>query len=185
MKKVIHLDEQNKMLLDDQQEILDNTRDRIFLAMKAKGLSQKEFATAIGTSSQTITDWKKGKSRSYMQKLPLIASILDTNLNWICNGIGDSTAPESKENQATDRLIEMAYLSRFVGYDGKYTGDLQQRLTALGIDFNEFTRQEKKPTVQDDGLSEAEQALMDMFRQLTPEQQDMVIRMVQAAADKL
>ena len=42
----------------------------------------------------------------------------------------------------------------------------------------------KKPTVQDDGLSEAEQALMDQFRQLTPEQQDMVIRMVQAAADK-
>lgn len=43
----------------------------------------------------------------------------------------------------------------------------------------------KKPTVQDDGLTEAEQALMDLFRQLTPDQQDMVIRMVQAAADKL
>ena len=42
----------------------------------------------------------------------------------------------------------------------------------------------KKPTVQDDGLTEAEQALMDLFRQLTPDQQDMVIRMVQAAADK-
>ena len=42
----------------------------------------------------------------------------------------------------------------------------------------------KKPTVKDDGLTEAEQALMDLFRQLTPDQQDMVIRMVQAAADK-
>ena len=44
-------------------------------------------------------------------------------------------------------------------------------------------RDEKKPTVQDDGLTEGERVLMKQFRQLTPEQQDMVLRMVQAAAD--
>lgn len=54
----------------------------------------------------------------------------------------------------------------------------------LGVTTSELLGETKKPTVQDDGLSEAEQALMDQFRQLTPEQQDMVIRMVQAAADK-
>lgn len=54
----------------------------------------------------------------------------------------------------------------------------------LGITTSELLGETKKPTVQDDGLTEAEQALMDLFRQLTPEQQDMVIRMVQAAADK-
>ena len=36
-----------------------------------------------------------------------------------------------------------------------------------------------------DGLSEGEQALITLFRQLTPDQQEMVLRMVQAAADKL
>ena len=160
----------NKNLLDDQKELLDKIRDRIFSSMKSKGISQKELAAAIGTSSQTITDWKKEKSRSYMQKLPLIASILGTNLDWLCRGIGDGSAPESKDNQALDHLIETAYLSRFIGYDGKYTGDLKKH--------------KEKPTVQDDGLSEAEQALINLFRALTPEQQDMVIRMVQAAADK-
>lgn len=54
----------------------------------------------------------------------------------------------------------------------------------LGVTTSELLGEKKEPTVQDDGLSEAEQALMDQFRQLTPEQQDMVIRMVQAAADK-
>ena len=54
----------------------------------------------------------------------------------------------------------------------------------LGVTTSDLLGETKKPTVQDDGLSEAEQALMDQFRQLTPEQQDMVIRMVQAAADK-
>ena len=167
------MDENNKTALEEQKVLLDETRDRIFSSMKAKGLSQKELATAIGASSQTITDWKKGKSRSYMQKLPLIASILGTNLDWLCSGVGDGSVPESEEHQAMDHLIEAAYISRFVGYDGKYTGELK-----------DLPENKEKPTVQDDGLSEAEQALMDQFRQLTPEQQDMVIRMVQAAADK-
>lgn len=54
----------------------------------------------------------------------------------------------------------------------------------LGVTTSDLLGEKKEPTVQDDGLTEAEQALMDQFRQLTPEQQDMVIRMVQAAADK-
>lgn len=54
----------------------------------------------------------------------------------------------------------------------------------LGTTTSELLGETKKPTFQDDGLMEAEQALMDLFRQLTPDQQDMVIRMMQAAADK-
>lgn len=54
----------------------------------------------------------------------------------------------------------------------------------LGVTTSELLGETKKPTVQDDGLTEAEQALMDLFRQLTPDLQDLVIRMVQAAADK-
>lgn len=54
----------------------------------------------------------------------------------------------------------------------------------LGVTTSDLLGEKKEPTVQDDGLTGAEQALMDQFRQLTPEQQDMVIRMVQAAADK-
>lgn len=46
-----------------------------------------------------------------------------------------------------------------------------------------LTEKKEEPTAQDDGLTEGERALMKQFRQLTPEQQDMVLRMVQAAAD--
>lgn len=55
----------------------------------------------------------------------------------------------------------------------------------LGITTSELLGEKIEPTVGDDGLSDGEQALLNLFRQLTPEQQDMVIRMVQAAADKL
>ncbi len=62
---------------------------------------------------------------------------------------------------------------------------VQMLANYLGVTTSQLLGETKKPTVQDDGLTDAEQALMDLFRQLTPEQQDMVIRMVQAAADKL
>lgn len=55
----------------------------------------------------------------------------------------------------------------------------------LGVTTSELLGETKEPTVQDDGLTDGEQALLNLFRQLTPEQQEMVIRMVQAAADKL
>ena len=55
----------------------------------------------------------------------------------------------------------------------------------LGVTTSELLGEKKEPTVEDDGLTDGEQALLALFRPLTPEQQDMVIRMVQAAADKL
>ena len=55
----------------------------------------------------------------------------------------------------------------------------------LGGTVSDLLGEKKEPTVQDDGLSEGERALMTLFRQLTPDQQEMVLRMVQAAADKL
>ena len=55
----------------------------------------------------------------------------------------------------------------------------------LGVTTSDLLGEKKEPTAQDDGLSEGERALMTLFRQLTPDQQEMVLRMVQAAADKL
>lgn len=55
----------------------------------------------------------------------------------------------------------------------------------LGVTVSDLLGEKKEPTVQDDGLSDGERTLMTLFRQLTPDQQEMVIRMVQAAADKL
>lgn len=55
----------------------------------------------------------------------------------------------------------------------------------LGVTTSDLLGEKKEPTAQDDGLSEGDLALITLFRQLTPDQQEMVIRMVQAAADKL
>ncbi|HJG85745.1 helix-turn-helix transcriptional regulator [Pseudoflavonifractor capillosus] len=70
------------------------------------------------------------------------------------------------------------------GRSQSYTKYLPKISEVLGTTVEYLLTGEKtEPTVQDDGLTEGERALMKQFRQLTPEQQDMVLRMVQAAAD--
>ena len=82
------------------------------------------------------------------------------------------------------------------GVGGSFINDIErgrvpsvakvQMLAAyLGVTTSALLGETAEPTAGDDGLSEGEQALLSLFRQLTPEQQEMVIRMVQAAADKL
>ncbi|MGO5024592.1 hypothetical protein ACTQ4E_16200 [Lawsonibacter sp. LCP25S3_G6] len=54
----------------------------------------------------------------------------------------------------------------------------------LGVPTSTLLGEKIRPLSKDDDLTQAEQALMDEFRKLTPDQQDMVVRMVRAAAEK-
>ena len=112
--------------MDTNNKTLDGIRDRIFSVLESEPISQKEFSSLLGISPQTITDWKKGKSSSYYQKLPLIADALNVNLNWLVDGKGEKS-PQKKDVQATDRLIGTAYETRFVKFDGsriKFSGGI-------------------------------------------------------------
>ena len=102
------------------------------------------------------------------------------NIQRICKEKGTTPTVAGKESGAGKDLVS-AMKRR-----GVLPSIEKMRLLAeyLGVTTSELLGETKKPTVQDDGLTEAEQALMYLFRQLTPDQQDMVIRMVQAAADK-
>lgn len=104
--------------------------DRIFMLLSEKGIEQKDFAKALNISPTALSDWKSRRIKSYRNRLPEIAEILGTSVEYLATG------------------------------------------------------EERPATENGDGLSEAEQGLIDLFRRLTPEQQDMVLRMVQAASDK-
>lgn len=102
------------------------------------------------------------------------------NIQKICKERGTTPTVAGRESGAGKDLVSN------MKQRGVLPSIEKMRLLAdyLGVTTSDLLGEKKEPTVQDDGLSEAEQALMDQFRQLTPEQQDMVIRMVQAAADK-
>lgn len=129
--------------MDDSNKMLDDMRDRLFAKLEAEGISQKAFSENLGVSPQTITDWKKGKSRSFTQKLPLISAILHCDLGWLIDGSGDPQP--QKDDETFARILDMAHESRFVKYDGTHVAST-------------FVSPEKKPAPtpeSEDGLVNA------------------------------
>lgn len=77
-------------------ELYKSSLNRIFEMMKLRGLTQKEFAKRLGVSSQTITDWKNGKSLSFMEGRYMVemAKILDSNTEYLMFGDGPKEAKD-------------------------------------------------------------------------------------------
>lgn len=180
---------------------MSTTVDRIFSLLNKRGIEQKEFARLIGTSDKTVSAWKTGRAKSYTKYLSKIAEVLGVTTDYLVNGNSDIliTSHDLPPQGSLKDLLEAGEFSihnlfddvkEFIATDSdSLISRLNSPSCALYSEIKFYDRtveQTEKPIIlSNNGLSDAEQALMDMFRQLTPDQQDMVIRMVQAAADKL
>ncbi len=84
----------------------DATRDRIFLLVKELHMSQKEFAQALDVNPQTVTDWKKGKSNSFMGKVGPISSVLHTSVPYLLLGSGERySSHKDNENKQLAQML--------------------------------------------------------------------------------
>ena len=108
------------------------------------------------------------------------ASIFVQNIKNYCQLKGVKPTTACKESG-----VGASFISDINRGQTPSVSKVQMLADYLGVTTSELLGEKTEPTVGDDGLSDGEQALLNLFRQLTPEQQDMVIRMVQAAADKL
>jgi transcriptional regulator with XRE-family HTH domain len=180
---------------------MSTTVDRIFSLLDKRGIEQKEFARLIGTSDKTVSAWKTGRAKSYTKYLAKIAEVLGVTTDYLVNGNSDIliTSHELPPQGSLDELLEAGELSTRLLFDNvkdfistgsdRLISSLNSPSCALYSEikfYDKAVEQTEKPIIlSNNGLSDAEQALMDLFRQLTPDQQDMVIRIVQAAADKM
>ena len=60
--------------------------DRIFELVDKKYEEQRDFASEIGVGPSMVSAWKNGKSESYMKRLPKIAEVLNTSVEYLMNG---------------------------------------------------------------------------------------------------
>lgn len=81
-----------------------DTRDRIFELLDAQGMEQKAFAEAVGVSEVIVTNWRKGRSKSYKAYLVQIAQVLGTTTADLL-GEKQQSSPPSEE----DRLPPIWY----------------------------------------------------------------------------
>lgn len=64
-----------------------DTLHKILDAMWKQGLSDIDFCKAVGINKSSVTDWKKGKTKSYMRHIPKIAEVLGVSEEYLLVGV--------------------------------------------------------------------------------------------------
>lgn len=57
--------------------------DRIRLARKAKGMTQKSLAETIGVKGNSISDWEKNKCKPDVDTLELLMGVLNIDFDYL------------------------------------------------------------------------------------------------------
>lgn len=179
---------------------MSSTSERIFNLLDEKGLEQKEFAKLIGTSDKTVSAWKTGRAKSYSKYLSQIAEVLDTSIDYLINGNTEiirishdlpaqGSLDELLKNGSNMAKVLFQRVQEFADENLSVKKQLDSPTCSLCYEmlfYDPAVESIEKPVIlSEDGLSAEEKSLISIFRHLTPDQQEMVIRMVQAAADKL
>ena len=88
-----------------------NTLDKILSLLTEKGIQQKTFAENIGVTKHTITDWKNGRSKSYMKYIDKIADFFDVCADYLVEKTDDKS-PLPKEAINIFDNVDMNAFSR-------------------------------------------------------------------------
>ena len=78
-----------------------DTKTRIFDLLDKRGIEQKSFAAEVGVSEDTVSNWRRGVSKSYSRYLVQIAQVLGTTTADLL-GEKQQSSPSK-----TDRLLEV------------------------------------------------------------------------------
>ena len=95
--------------------------DRLKARRKEKGYSQEQLAEILEVSRQSITKWETGTAYPELRKLIMLASTLDTDLDWLlmdermeCADEGEGLTEEAHEGAPVQdvRSLERAMQAR-------------------------------------------------------------------------
>lgn len=75
--------------------------DRIFELADKKYQEQRDFAVALGIQPPRVSEWRRRKSESYMKRLPQIAELLGTSVEYLITG--EKKAPAGQEADGREK----------------------------------------------------------------------------------
>ena len=80
--------------------------ERMERLLRDQGKTKQSLGKRLGLSRGTYSNWKLGKSKSYLKQIDVIAEFLDVSPNYLLRGIED--APESgTQNLIEDELLRV------------------------------------------------------------------------------
>ena len=77
--------------------------------MKSKHISQQDICINLNLRKQAFTDWKAGKSESYLKHLPQIAEILNVSVDYLLGKTDDPT-PSGIEMTEEEKTSSDSYI---------------------------------------------------------------------------
>ena len=86
-------------------EYMDDTLTMIFSLIKKQKKKQTELARCLGIKPQTITDWKSGKNKSYINYIKQIAEFLNVSTDRLLGIEPQKSTPIKQDRSAViDRI---------------------------------------------------------------------------------
>lgn len=85
-----------------------NTLDKILHLLKSRQIEQQEFAKAIGVGKHVISEWKNGKTKSYLKHIDKIADFFEVSTDYLLGQ--EKTAPA--EQSLTDKQGQVLSLAK-------------------------------------------------------------------------
>lgn len=82
-----------------------DTLDKILLLMKQKRLKQKSLANELELNETVFSDWKKGKSKSYLKYIYHIADFLETSPEYLLGKTDVMTSPTTEQQDDFIKLL--------------------------------------------------------------------------------
>ncbi|MBR0365741.1 MAG: helix-turn-helix transcriptional regulator [Clostridia bacterium] len=114
------------------------TFDRIFFLLNEKGITQNEFAAAIGVRKQAVTEWKNGTTKSYMKYIDKIAAFLGVSVDYLLNGTQPGSDPAAGTSFAEPQISKD--LMAIIKYYNELSGDGQ----AKALEYIEMLRDRER-----------------------------------------
>lgn len=74
-----------------------NTVEKIIALIKEKGIDEKTFLNDVGLNKSSLSDWKKGTTKSYIRHIDKIAKYFNVSTDYLLGNTADPTIPEDDE----------------------------------------------------------------------------------------
>lgn len=116
--------------MDIKQKNYETVLQTICNLLKENNLQQKDLCDALNLKNKSFTEWKAGRSSSYMKKLPEIADYFGVSVSYLLGNEEKEKTPD--ENNLTEGEQMLLALFRQVPED-KQPHLIQLIKVALGM----------------------------------------------------
>jgi transcriptional regulator with XRE-family HTH domain len=86
-------------------------KEKIVKLRKQKGLTQDDFASAVGVSRQAVYKWESGQSYPEAQKLLEIKKLFDISIDDLLDDSYDVVVPEKKKRKRLSKDVKEAVIA--------------------------------------------------------------------------